>query len=208
MAFIDTVDPRVARDEVRAMYARQQASWGYVPNYAKPFSHRPEVLARWANLQAAIRRTIEPRRFELITLVVAYDLRNSACALAHGKQLLEWFSAEEIKRIVRDEPPSPLSASESAMVRFARKVADDASKVTAGDVQALSVRGFEAGEIFDIVATVAGRAFFTKLLDGLGIEPDRPFADIDEQLRNALTVGRPIDFRAPARLPDETTAVD
>ena len=44
-----------ATDDVRAMYARQQSSWGYVPNYAKVFCHRPEVLARWGQLQAEIR---------------------------------------------------------------------------------------------------------------------------------------------------------
>jgi uncharacterized peroxidase-related enzyme len=207
MAFIPTIDPDTARDDVRAMYERQQASWNYVPNYAKAFSHRPEVLARWAMLQAAIRRTIEPRRFELITLAVAYDLGNSACALAHGKQLLAWFTADEIERIVHDESPNPLSTNEAAMVRFARKVARDASKITAGDVQALSAHGFDAGEIFDIVATVAGRAFFTKVLDGLGVEADRPFAELDERLRKTLTVGRPIDFRAPVQLPEATVSV-
>ncbi len=46
MAFIETTNANDATGDVRAMYERQQKSWGYVPNYAKLFSHRPPVLQR------------------------------------------------------------------------------------------------------------------------------------------------------------------
>jgi hypothetical protein len=39
----------------------------------------------------------------------------------------------------------------------------------------------------------AGRAFFTKVLDALGVEPDSPFLALDESFRRTLTVGRAID---------------
>ena len=61
--------------------------WGFVPNYAKVFCHRPEVLARWGQLLAGIRRPMDKRRFELVTFAAAHELRNTACALAHGKAL-------------------------------------------------------------------------------------------------------------------------
>jgi hypothetical protein len=47
MAFINTVAPDDATGPTREMYERQQASYGYVPSYAKVFSHRPEVMVRW-----------------------------------------------------------------------------------------------------------------------------------------------------------------
>jgi alkylhydroperoxidase family enzyme len=169
MAFIDTTMPAAADGPVRAMYERQQASFGYVPNYAKVFSHRPELMSRWASLLAGVRGSIEPRRFELVTLAAARALRSSYCSLA-------------------------------AMVAFAEKIAVDASSVTAGDVGRLKALGFADDEIFDIVATVAARAFFTKLLDGLGVEPDATYASLDEPLRKALTVGRPIGFQAPEQI--------
>ena len=70
MPFIDTISPAESQDEVRAMYQRQQESWGFVPNYAKIFSHRPEVLVRWGRLLAEIKRPMDKRRFELVTFVV------------------------------------------------------------------------------------------------------------------------------------------
>ena len=57
MAFIETTDANCATGDVRAMYERQQKSWGYVPNYAKLFSHRPQVLTAWADMIAVIRRS-------------------------------------------------------------------------------------------------------------------------------------------------------
>ena len=87
MAFIETTPPDAAEGVVAAMYLRQQHAWGYVPNYAKVFCHRPEVLARWGQLLAEIRRPMDKRRFELVTFAAAYALDNTACALVHGKAL-------------------------------------------------------------------------------------------------------------------------
>ena len=87
------------------------------------------------------------------------------------------------------------------MIEFARRVARDASKITSGEVAALREKhGFSDAEIFDIVAIAASRSFFTKVLDALGAEPDLPFMNLDEDLRRALTVGRPISWREPERL--------
>lgn len=210
MAFISTTPPDAARDAVADMYRRQQAAWGYVPNYAKVFSHRPEVLARWGQLLAEIRRPLDKRRFELVTLVAAHELGSSACALAHGRALREFFSDDQIISIAQGRLDGLLDAAEQRLLRFARQVAADASLVTADDVAMLRSFGWSDADIFDVAATAAGRAFFTKLLDALGAKADAPFLALDEPLRLALTVGRPIDEQAcvqmPADLPEARAA--
>lgn len=193
MSFIHTVAPDQAMGEVRAMYERQQAHWGYVPNYAKAFSHRPEVLARWGKLLAEIRRPVDARRFELITFAAAHALRNSACALAHGKALTQFFCTDEVVALAERGDAETLSAAEREMMAFARKVACDASSVDQADTDALRRHGFSDADLFDIVAIAAGRAFFTKILDGLGVLADASLGGMDEGLRRALTIGRPID---------------
>ena len=200
MAYIETIAPAGAAGEVRAMYERQQASWGYVPNYAKVFSHRPEVLARWGRLLAEIRRPMDARRFELITFAAAFELRNTACALAHGKALTQFFSADEVRTMAAGGEVPGLTEAERAMMAFARKVARDATTVSPADADGLRAHGFSDAEIFDIVATAAGRAFFTKLLDGLGVLGDAPFGAMDAAFVAAMTVGRPLDAAPPARL--------
>ena len=58
--------------------------------------------------------------------------------------------------------------------------------------------GFDDAEIFDIAGAVAGRAFFTKVLDAVGSLPDASLLAIDEELRAPLTVGRAVDTREVA----------
>ncbi len=107
MSFIQTIPPCRATDQVRTMYERQQAKFGYVPNYAKVFSHRPELMTTWAGLLSGIRRPVDARRFELVTLAAARASQNSSCSLAHGQALSEFFSTEEIQAIACDAELGP-----------------------------------------------------------------------------------------------------
>ncbi|UYG09125.1 carboxymuconolactone decarboxylase family protein [Halomonas sp. M4R1S46] len=191
MSYIETIAPEVAEGEVLALYQRQQAHFGYLPNYARVFSHRPDVMASWASLLATIRRHVAPRRFELVTLASAQALGNSYCALAHARALGELLGMDAARDVVAGEASS-LSDVEHAIMAFARKVACQAPAVTAEDIEGLREQGLADDEIFDIVAVAAARAFFTRILDGLGAEPDAAYRELPEPLREALTVGRPI----------------
>jgi alkylhydroperoxidase family enzyme len=142
MAFIDTISASWVTGEAFAMYDRQQKHYGYVPNYATVFSHRPDVMRRWGELLAAIKKPMGRRRFELATFAAAHELRSTLCTLAHGKELLAYFSAEDVLALGRGEAPPSLSAAEAALMRFARVVARDASSVKADDVAALSGMAF------------------------------------------------------------------
>jgi uncharacterized peroxidase-related enzyme len=200
MAFIDTISASWVSGDAFAMYDRQQRHYGYVPNYATVFCHRPEVMRRWAELLAAIKRPMGLRRFELATFAAAHELRSTLCTLAHGKALLAFFSAADVAALARGETPSSISAAEAALLRFARAVARDASAVTADDVAELKRHGLDDGEVFDVAAAAAGRAFFTKVIESLGAKVDAPLRSMDAELRAALTVGRPVEFAEPDRL--------
>lgn len=204
MSFIDTIAPATARDDVAALYRGQQQTWGYVPNYAKAFCHRPALMARWGALLAEVKRPFDTRRLELVTLAAAHELRNSACTLAHGLRLRPFFTDDEIVAVAQRRVDGLLTAAEQAMLRFARLVARDAAAVTQADVDELKAHGFSDAEVFDIAAVVAARAFFTKVLDATGVQPDAPFAELPPPLRDALTVGRPIDRTPVVAMPTET----
>lgn len=200
MAFIRTVEPSESEGDVRTMFERQQQSWGFIPNYAKIFSHRPEVLARWGRLLAEIRRPMDDQRFELATFAAAHQLKNTACTLEHGKQLGRIIGHEAVLALGRQEAYPELSAADLAIAAYARKIADDASAITAEDVEKLRTHGLSDADIFDIAAAAAGRAFFTKLLDALGVQADAAANNMDHEFRIPLTVGRPISSEAAESL--------
>ncbi len=204
MAFIETIPAAEAEGDVLAMYERQQASWGFVPNYAKVFCHRPEVMARWGRLLAEIKRPMDLRRFELVTFAAAHALRHTGCSLAHGKALAKFVGEEAVRELAQGRRVDPLTEAELAMASFARKVALDAASIEAGDIDTLRGYGLTDADIFDIAATAAGRAFFTKLLDALGVEAEASFSTLSAALKETLTVGRGIDHAAPELLPAAT----
>lgn len=82
-------------------------------------------------------------------------------------------------------------------MKFARKVALDATDIQPRDTAQFRAHGFGEDEIFDIAATAAGCAFFTKLLDALGVQLDASVLKMDEKLRNTLAAGRQIDNTTP-----------
>ena len=192
MAFIDIIPEEHIGDDVRAMYDRQQSHWGFVPNYARVFCHRPEIMGLWAALQAGIKRHMDKRRFELITFAASHTMRSTLCSLAHGKALTAFFSMEDIQAMARGASPASLTAAEAAMMAFSRKVARGAYMVTPADVAELKRHGFTDGEVFDIAAAVGARAFWTNVIESLGVEPEPPFLELENEFRKTLTVGRAI----------------
>ena len=96
-----------------------------------------------------------------------------------------------------------MSGSTSASRPFAK----DATKVTSGLVDRLKYRhNLTDAEVFDIAALAAGRAFFAKLLDGLGVETDRTWKVLNADFRESLSIGRPMDLREPEQLPAKSAA--
>lgn len=203
MAFIETTPPSAAEGEVREMYARQERSWGFVPNYAKVFCHRPELMTRWASLLSGIKKNLDPARFELVTTAAARALGSTCCSLAHGAALSEHLPPEAVSALMRDPGTTALSEADRAIVRLATLVVTDPSAVTPDDVQALKAHGLTDADVFDVVAAAAARAFFAGLIEALGVRADAPWLELDEELRNSLTVGRPICTDPPEHVPDK-----
>ena len=193
MPYIDTVPEDQATGAVAAMYDTDKQVFGHLPNLTKGFSLRPDVYAAWRQLNGAIKANMDLRRYELATVAAAKRLRSSYCTLAHGSILLDKFlSPDGVRAIVEDHDAAELDAVDAAVVDLAGKVALDATSVTQADVDRLRSLGLTDAEVLDIVLAAAVRCFFSKALDGLGVEPDAKYAQLDPELRGLLTVGRSI----------------
>jgi len=77
MAFIREIPLEEASGPLREAYESDLKTLGYIANYTKVFALRPEIGAAWGSLIRAVRATMEPRRYELITLAAASQLRCS-----------------------------------------------------------------------------------------------------------------------------------
>jgi len=196
MSFIKTVSEDSATGLAAELLDQDRAALGYVPNYAKLFTLRPEIYEAWRTLNGALKRSMDLRRYELATLAAATALRSSYCSLAHGRILAEQFlPAGQVKEIARDPENASVDPADRAVVAFARKVALRADQVTASDVDRLRSVGLTEEEIFGVVLAAAVRCFFSKTLDATGTAPDEAYRALEPELRESLTVGRPIEER-------------
>jgi len=193
MTYIETVPEDQATGAVAAMYESDRQTFGDLPNLTKAFALRPDVYAAWRQLNGAVKSNMDLRRYELATLAAARRLRSSYCALAHGSILHDKFmSAEAVRAVAAGASTDELDAVDAAVVELADKVAADATSVTEADADRLRSLGLTDAEILDVVLAAAMRSFFSKVLDAVGAEPDAKYAELDPELRDALTVGRPI----------------
>jgi uncharacterized peroxidase-related enzyme len=194
MPYIDTVGEGQATGAVAEMYETDRQVFGHLPNLTKAFSLRPDVYAAWRQLNGSVKANMDLRRYELATLAAARRVRSSYCALAHGSVVLnnDFLSSEGVRAVIAGQDSPELDAVDAAVIELADKVALDATAVTEADVDTLRSLGLSDAEILDVVLAAALRCFFSKVLDGTGAEPDARFAQLDPEVRDALTVGRPI----------------
>jgi uncharacterized peroxidase-related enzyme len=188
------INPRGDDPDLREWTEEQTARWGYVPNYAAAFASRPAVARAWSALGAAVSHGMDRRRFELATIAAARALRSTYCTAAHSKFLRDACGDEATMLLIAADPEgTSLDATDRAVMKFARKVALDASSVSQADVDELRAVGLTDNDMADIVFAAAARSFFAKVLDGVGASPDHQLGTaFDPAVAEQLTVGRPI----------------
>ena len=132
------------------------------------------------------------RRYELITFAAAMTLECTYCMLAHGAILRKnFFSAEQLLAIVKDFQNAGLPDEEVALMSFAQKIITNAHQVNEEDMEELRKHGLPDEEILDVVLAATARSFFSKTLDVLDAKPDEKYLELEPELIQAFTLGRP-----------------
>ena len=103
-----------------------------------------------------------------------------------------FLAPEAVREIVAHRRSDDLEPAEIALIELADTVARDATSISQADIDRLRDLGLSDADIFDVVAAAAARCFFSKTLDALGAQADAAYAALEPELRDALTVGRPI----------------
>jgi uncharacterized peroxidase-related enzyme len=193
MAYIETVPEAGAAGVVADLFDADREGFGYVRNLTGVLALAPDVATAWLALNGAIKARMDLRRYELVTLAAARRLRSTYCSMAHGSVLLDQFlDADQLLAVASDHHQAELEPVDVAVMDLADKIVRDASSVTQADIDQLRSLGLSDQDVFDVVSAAAARCFFSKLLDGLGVQADAQYGELDPALRETLTVGRPL----------------
>jgi uncharacterized peroxidase-related enzyme len=186
--FIATVSEQEAEGKLRELYEGDQHDFGFVPDHARIFSLRPDVLAAWRGLQGSIRKHVRLRRYELITLAAARSLGCRYCQLAHGAVLTQnGVDVDQLHAILSDFHDAGLDPAEVAVMDFACKVARNADQMTQADTDTLRAVGLTDVEILDITLVAAMRCFASNTFDALGAGPDAATDELEQELADVLS---------------------
>ncbi|MHA6347598.1 carboxymuconolactone decarboxylase family protein [Roseivivax sp. CAU 1761] len=188
-----------ARGPAAEAFLQQAAErHGSLLNLHVVLSHLPEMAQHFEAMTADLKARMGLRRYELVTLAAALELKSSYCALAHGAILLrDGMAASDLAAIARDGSAPGLDAAERALMAYARAIVRDAAAIPEARIAELRAAGLDDGAIAEAAAAAALRCFFSKLLDGLGAAPDAALAHLPPPLPALLACGRAI--AAPER---------
>jgi uncharacterized peroxidase-related enzyme len=185
--FIQTTSEVEAEGKLREIYEGDRKSLGYVPNHAKVFSLRPDVLEAWRAFQSSIRKNLRLKRYELVTLAAAIALNCRYCILAHATILNKsGVSLDQLRMILTNFNDAGLERAEVAMMEFAQKIIRNANLITQTDVDALRALDLEDTEILDITLTATMRSFASKTFNALGAGPDAAYDELEHKLSDLL----------------------
>lgn len=188
MTIIRTPEPDEVAGDAAELYAEDLADVGYVPSHTRVMANNPAALRAFEQLVRASTRTMDLRRYELVTLAAAGAIGSRACRLAHGNKSLKVFSEDELARIARDYHDAGLSEVEVAMMEFAEKVSRDSSTMTDADALRLRELGLGDDEIVDVALAASARNFYSRALHALAVPVDVP-PGLSAELRDALLTG-------------------
>jgi len=187
IALIKTISEDQAQGLVNDQYNANKSKTGYVANYVKAFSLRPEVYDAWEKLIGTIRPTMRLRLYELATFSSAMALHCNYCMLAHGTMLRKnFFSLDQMVAIVTDFRTAGLPPEEVAIMSFAQKVTMESHEINENDIEELHGYGFSDQEILDVILACAARNFFAKVLSATGAKPDDVYLELEQELRQLL----------------------
>ena len=180
-------------------FAIVQKSHGFIPNFFRAQSLRPDLLE--AELEAVGRILLPEEALtrvqkESILLAVSAANLNSYCVAMHCNLLRGLgMPSEEGDQIAVDYHEANLSVADKALLDFAVKLGTRSPEFSRRDVVKLQALGFTEEQILECVVVTALNNFSNTLQMGLGIEPDfaPPPVFEENKVQLADAVATPID---------------
>ncbi len=189
MNFLEEPAPSAGQER---LYAADVADHGYVWDLTRVWAHQPAAKEQLMELFASTAEAagLTPRERAVIVIAQAATIGDSYCAVAWGKRLTDWATAETaIAALTSDD--EPFSEREQALAAWARAVARSPGSCAPQDVQRLRDAGFKEPQIVALTIFAGLRTAFSSINSALGARPDIAMAEtLDPAVRAAITWGR------------------
>lgn len=174
MAFIETISPGIAENELKLIYEKLRQRRGKIAEVHKVQSLNPEALADHMNLYMTIMYGKSPlKRYqrEMIGVVVSSTNRCEYCIRHHEQALLAYWKDHDYTRLlITDRSKLNLSEADQLLCNLAEKLTLNQNSDYSNDIIKLQESGFTDRTILDAVQVIAYFNFVNRLALGLGVE--------------------------------------
>jgi uncharacterized peroxidase-related enzyme len=175
MSFIGVVKEEEAGAELRTLYERIRAAYGFVPNFFTAQGRRPEFIRTQDALAGAVLGDgALPRHVKEQLAVVVSGLNTSSyCVALHMENLRTMGIDRPLgRKLATDYAAAPVEPNVLALFRFAEKLTRKPADIEAADYDALRQAGWSDEQVLEAVATIGVMNFFNRVSIGLGLMAD------------------------------------
>ncbi len=131
-------------------------------------------------------------------LIAAYVSGLNACSFCYRghKAIAEMFGVEEglIDELVEDLESVEIDGKIKAALRYSKKVTENASKLVAGDADALYAAGWDENALMNIVEICALFAMYNRLADGTGVIAGNTKTTLTSNKKHGAYIDNLVDF--------------
>ena len=131
-------------------------------------------------------------------LIAAYVSGLNACSFCYRghKAIAEMFGVEEglINELVEDLESVEIDDKIKAALRYSKKVTENASKLVAGDADALYAAGWDENALMNIVEICALFAMYNRLADGTGVIAGNTKTTLTSNKKHGTYIDNLVDF--------------
>lgn len=173
MAWIETIDPNDAPDELSAVYDEVIAARGKLSNILRVHSLNPDALQEHLALydtllfgQSGLRRAER----EALATVVSAENGCDYCIRHHAEALnAYWNDKERIDELIESYESADLTERLRAILDYGVRLTRDPNSITEADINALREAGLEEEEILNVNLITSYFNFVNRVAEGLGV---------------------------------------
>jgi hypothetical protein len=136
---------------------------------------------------------------ELIGAFVSKRSECSFCSCAHAPVAAHFLSSDLVEEVLHDLENSSLDLRDKELLRYAGKVAEDPSSITAADVDHLKDIGWSEEAIYDALTVASLFKFYNAWNNGSGVQ-NMSAADYVGSAHRLINMGYCMDFSFKAVL--------
>jgi uncharacterized peroxidase-related enzyme len=158
------------------LFAAVKAQFGFIPNFYRAQTTRTDLIEAEAQLVNAVlinEHGLTRQQKEYIFLVCSAANLSTYCVTAHCEILrMLGVAGPEPEQIAIDHSATDLPVTIKALLNFATKLNNEATKVNQNDIDTLRTFGYSEDQIMEAVLIVGLAKFANYVSFGLGTVPD------------------------------------